>query len=237
MYKTPNPKYLWMLILTYTMVIIFSNWFDARFVKIVGFTIDSGTLIFPFTYLLSDMMTEVYGYKNTRVAIWCGLLFNIIFILYGQLIIHLPSPSFANNNACFDSLFALNIRVIMASGASYFISEPINALMMARLKIILKGNYIGLRFILSSLIASGVGSITFSLFAFYGVMGNNELVTLMVTVWIIMFFIEMIGLPISIRITNKLKAIEQLDIYDNNTNFNIFSLDNRYTENDNKFNK
>ncbi len=76
-----HPKYLWFLILSYSMIIAISNWFDARLVDIFGMVISPGALIFPITFLLSDTITEVYGYKHARRAIWSAFLFNVIFHL------------------------------------------------------------------------------------------------------------------------------------------------------------
>lgn len=230
-----KPDYLWFLTLSFTAVILLANWFDPRLVKIFGLTTDAGTLIFPVTFLLSDLITEVYGYKHARRAIWCGFLFNIVFILYGQLVIHMPNPDFPTNNEMFDTLLAFNFRIIAASIISYLISEPLNSLMMAKLKIKTHGRYLGLRFLSSTIVASGVDSFIFSVIAFYGLMSDHNLLNLILTMWLIKVAIEFIGLPISIRLANKLKQIEQLDIYDSRTHFNLFSLDARYTEKDNQY--
>src|SRR5687768_10986229 len=94
----PQTRFLCFITLSYTMVLVLSNWFDARLVRIWHLDTDAGTLIFPLTFLLSDLITEVYGYKYARRAIWVGFLFNVIFFAYGQLIINLPSPAYATNN-------------------------------------------------------------------------------------------------------------------------------------------
>src|SRR5262245_18687209 len=104
-----QPDWLWFLTLTYAMVIELTNWFDPRLINI-GLDTDAGTLIFPLTFLLSDLITEVYGYKYARRAIWCGFLFNALFIIYGQIVIHMPSPSYPTNNDMFDTLLTTNIR-------------------------------------------------------------------------------------------------------------------------------
>lgn len=228
-------NYLWFLTLSFTAVILLANWFDPRLVKVFGLTTDAGTLIFPLTFLLSDLITEVYGYKHARRAIWCGFLFNIVFILYGQLIIHLPNPDFPTQNAMFDAMLALNFRIIVASIISYLISEPLNSLVMAKLKIKTHGRYLGFRFLSSTLIASGVDSFIFSAIAFYGVMSNNNLLQLIFTMWLIKVAIELIGLPISVSLAKKLKQTEHLDIYDTRTDFNLFSLDAKYSEKDNHY--
>src|ERR1700736_166731 len=93
--RVTAPKYLWFLILSYSMMIAISNWFDSRLILLFGISISPGAMSFPFTFLISDIITEVYGYKNARKAIWAAFLFNIIFLAYGQIVIHMPSPSFA----------------------------------------------------------------------------------------------------------------------------------------------
>ncbi len=230
-----RPKFLWFLMLAYAMVIILANWFDPRLIQIFGLDTDAGTLIFPFTFLLSDMITEVYGYKQARRAIWCGFLFNIIFILYAQIIIHLPSPDYAEHNVIFDTLLTMNIRIIIASIISYFASEPLNSYVMAKLKIKMHGRLLGVRFVASTFIASGVDSFIFGGLAFYGLMSNSNLILLILTMWFIKVAIEIIGLPISTRLTKKLKSMEELDIYDTKTNFTIFSLNAAYKGSDNAF--
>lgn len=228
-------NYLWFIMLTYAMVIVLANWFDPRLVHFFGLDTDAGTLIFPFTFLLSDLITEVYGYKNARKAIWCGFLFNLFFIAYGQLVIHLPSPAYPTNNANFDAILAADARIIIASAISYLCSEPMNSLIMAKLKIKMHGKKMGIRFVTSTIIASCFDSFIFGTLAFYGVMSNLDLFYLILTMWLIKSAIEILGLPVSIKLAKKLKQLEQVDIYDTRTNFNIFSLDTVYTKQDNEF--
>jgi uncharacterized integral membrane protein (TIGR00697 family) len=230
-----RPNYLWFLTLAYAMIIVLANWFDPRLIKLFGLTTDAGTLIFPFTFLLSDLITEVYGYKQARRAIWCGFLFNVLFIFYGQLVIHLPSPDFPTNNALFDTLIAINIRVIVASIVSYFSSEPLNSFLMAKLKVKMEGRYMAIRFVLSTVIASGVDSFIFGALAFYGMMHNDDLFILIMTMWWIKVLIEILGLPLSIRLAKRLKKIERLDIYDRRTNFSLLSLNSSYSATDNEY--
>lgn len=231
------PKYLWFLILTYTMVIALANWFDARLVQIFWLTTDAGTIIFPLTFLLSDMITEVYGYKQARRAIWCGFLFNGVFIAYGFIVTHMPSPSFATNNAAFDHLLAVNTRIIIASAISYLLAEPLNAYVLAKLKMKTEGKYMPVRFIASTFFAAACDSAVFSCLAFYGLMSNADLLNLILGMWIIKVSIEIIGLPVSVSCARRLKQAESLDIYDNQTCFNIFSLDAQYSKLDNAFKK
>jgi len=217
------------------MVLISANWFDARLIQIFGLNMDAGTLIFPLTFLLADLITEVYGYKHARQTIWAGFLFNTLFILYGQLVIHLPSPPYSTNNDLFASILHINTRIIFASIISYFIAEPWNSYLISKLKITMHGRFMGIRFILSTMVASGIDSFTFGFIAFYGMFNINNLIGLILTMWFIKVLVEILGLPISILTANKLKAIEKMDIYDIGTKYNFFRLENNYEQNTNQY--
>lgn len=232
-----QPKLLWFLITTYVSVILLANWFDIRIIKILGLAIDAGTLIFPFTFLCSNLITEVYGYKFARRAIWVGFLFNFIFIGYGQLIIHLPSPDYAlATNTNFDNLLNFNIRVIMASVCAYLFSEPLNSYIMAKLKILTNGKNMSMRFVLSTTIASFFDSFCFGFMAFAGIMPKLDLIYFNLTLWLIKVVVEIIGLPFSIYCANALKFHEKLDMYDMGTNFTLFSLESNYDSRNNHYN-
>lgn len=88
---------------------------------------------------------------------------------------------------------------------------------------------------LRTVVASRADSFVFGSLAFYGVLGNHNLLALILTMWLIKVVIEFLGLPISIRLAKKLKQLEELDIYDLHTNYTIFSLNAQYTPRNNAF--
>ncbi len=226
---------LWFLTLTYTMVMILANWFDPRLITLFGYPTDAGTLIFPFTFLLADLITEVYGYKHARRAIWCGFLFNLVFFLYGQTVVHMPSPDYPTNNEMFDTLHTTNLKVILASSLSYLASEPLNSFVMAKLKIKMNGKHLWLRFLASTILASGADSFIFGVMAFYGTMTQANLFSLVITMWCVKMGIEIAGIPASIMLANTLKRVEKLEIYDKQTDFSLFDLNTNYQAKDNEY--
>ncbi|OGV17705.1 MAG: hypothetical protein A2X47_02835 [Lentisphaerae bacterium GWF2_38_69] len=232
------PKALWLLQVAYVSVILLANWFDIRIIEFGPIATDAGTLIFPFTFLLSDLITEVYGYKFARRAIWTGFVFNFIFVAYSQIVISFPSPAYAlESNTKFDSLMGFNIRIIIASTISYLLSEPVNSYIMAKLKIKTKGKYMSFRFVFSTFIASFFDSFIFGTIAFYGIIPGIDLIKFNAAMWLIKVVVELIGLVFSIKLTKKLKKFECLDMYDHKTNFNIFKLDAAYSHDSNFYMK
>jgi queuosine precursor transporter len=223
-----NTRFLWFLTLSYTMILIFVNLFDPRIVNIFGWITDAGTLIFPLTFLLSDLITEVYGYKPARQAIWIGFMFNAIFIIYGQIVIHLPNPPYPTHNDLFTTLFTLDRRIILASAFSYLCSEPLNSYILSKLKVKTRGKFISLRFVVSTTVGSGIDSCIFGVAAFASTMSNYNLLLLILTMWTIKIIIEICGLPLTIKLAKTLKKAEKIDVYDTSTKFNLFSLDVSY---------
>jgi queuosine precursor transporter len=224
-----TPKYLWFLTLSFSMTLAISNWYDARLIYLFGVTITPGALCFPLTFALSDVITEVYGYKNARRAIWASLFFNSIFIIFGKLVTTLPSPPFLNHNSEFDNLINLDLWIIIASFTSYIISEPLNSYINAKAKLKANGHYIGLRFIGSTIAASAIDTPIFVIIAFHKSLTFDAVQSLIIPIFLIKCVVELAVLPISIKAAETLKEKEGIDIYDTNTNFNPFSLDVDYS--------
>ncbi len=218
-----------LLQLTYCVALLLANWFDPRLINFFGAVVDAGTLVFPLTYIASDVLTEVYGYKYTRQTIWLGFFVNCLFLIYGQIVSILPSPQFAlHTNQAFDQFFQMDLRIIVASFVSYFCAEPLNAILIAKLKIKFKGRFMAARFLGSTVIASALDTLIFSLIAFMGIIPGLHLFYFMLTIWIAKIAIELLILPVSIRLSLYLKQLEQTDRYDINTKFTIFAWETHY---------
>ncbi len=230
-----TPKYLWFLASSYSMIIVLGNWFDLRLIKLFGVVTNAGTFIFAFTFFLSNLITEVYGYKYARLSIWGGFLFNVIVILYGQLVIRLPSPEYHSYNEMFDLLLQANNRAIVAGLISYFSAEPLNTFVMAKLKVEFQGRYVGARYILATVIAASVDSALFGFIAFYNTMNTRLLISLIFGMMFVKIVVNLLGVPFFVHFSKRLKNLEKLDIYDKGTKFNLFKLDTFYTLSANRY--
>ena len=224
-----QPRVLWFLMLSYSMALVFANWFATRLMVVHGFTTDGGTLLFPLTFIITDMIAEVYGYKHARRAIWAGFLFNVLFLMYGHFVALFPVPDYYQSGDSFDQVIATSGRIVLASLVSYLCAEPLNIYLIAKMKIWLEGRKMALRFVISTVIAAAVDTVIFSSLAFGGIVPTNELATFMLTMWVLKVAVEVVGLPFSVRLAKYLKKHEQLDIYDNHTEFTLLSLDGTYS--------
>jgi uncharacterized integral membrane protein (TIGR00697 family) len=230
-----SPKVLWVLILVFSIVQVHANWFTPRLVDFFGIITTAGILIFPLKFLLCNVITEVYGFKNARMAVWCALLTNWVSILYGQLVLLLPNPHFATQNTIYETILFINVRVVMASCVTYLLTETLNAYLISTLKIKMTGHNMGARFVLTTLFVGGLDSLIFGMLAFYGRVQISHLVSLILSMWFMKVVIEIGCLPMTVRFVKKLKKYEMLDIYDRKTSFNIFKLETRYLPSENEY--
>lgn len=227
-------KYLSLLVILYTTAIVSASWYDPRLLKISWFEVGSGALTFPLTCIFLDMITEVYGYKNARVAIWCGFVFNLLVLIFGQIMAHWSANN-PTNYAEYHDFLLFNLRVIIASLVSYFATEMVSAYILAKLKIRLHGRFMALRFLSSTAVGYFLDVVVFCLIAFYGTMGFHDFVHFNFTSWSFMVGIEIILLPLSTLSCKLLKRLERLDIYDQDTHFTLLSLEHKYAHAQNKF--
>lgn len=216
------------------MVLVLGNWFDLRAVKVFGLVANSGTFIFAFTFFLANLITEVYGYKYARLAIWWGFFFNAFVFLYGQMVILMPSPEHYHTEI-FDTLLTGNNRAMLAGFVGYLSSEPLNSLVMAKLKIEFRGQFMVARFLIASLIASVVDSVVFGFLAFYGAFNMKIFISIIFGMILVKVIIDFLMLPFFLYFSKKLKQKECLDIYDRGTDFNLFKLDTHYALSANHF--
>jgi uncharacterized integral membrane protein (TIGR00697 family) len=196
---------------------------STKIVDFKWFVFDGGTLLFPFSYIFDDILTEVYGYKNTRRIIWLGLfmalLMSLIFIIVGKL----PAAPGWNNQDAYDKILGLTPRIVCASLIAYFCGEFSNSFILAKMKIMTKGKWLWTRTIGSTIVGELLDSAIFITLAFWGVLSNPLLTTLIISNYIFKTAVEILFTPATYKIVSFLKKKENEDYYDIDTNFNPFA--------------
>lgn len=219
-----NYKYLGMISVFFVSILLISNVASTKIVDLKWFTFDGGTLLFPLSYIFGDILTEVYGYKNSRKTIWLGffmaLLMSVIFIVVDKL----PPAAGWNNQAAYNAILGLTPRIVCASLIAYFFGEFSNSFVLAKMKIWTKGKWLWTRTIGSTVVGELVDSSIFILIAFLGVLPNSLLFTLIVSNYFFKTGIEILFTPITYKVVKFLKVKENEDYYDHDTNFNPFTI-------------
>jgi uncharacterized integral membrane protein (TIGR00697 family) len=194
----------------------------------VPMAFDGGTLLFPISYIFGDVLTEVYGYKQSRRVIWAGFfclsLAAFTFWLVGILPGDAAWQQYAGQPAYNAILGGMSSGgIVVASLAAYFAGEFSNSYVLARMKVLTRGRWLWTRTIGSTLVGELVDTLFFVLIAsLFGVFSWSLFLSLVLTNYFFKCGMEAVLTPVTYRVVAWLKRSEQEDYYDYHTNFNPF---------------
>ncbi|MFA7192278.1 MAG: queuosine precursor transporter [Candidatus Paceibacterota bacterium] len=218
-----NCKYLITISVFFVAVLLISNIASTKIVDFGYFTFDGGTLLFPLSYIFGDILTEVYGYKNSRKVIWLGFfsafIMSLVFIVVGKL----PAAPGWDNQAAYEMILGSTPRIVLASLVAYLCGSFSNSIIMAKMKVMTKGKHLWARTIGSTIVGEFVDSTLFILVAFAGVLPSALIVTLIISNYVFKTLIEILFTPVTYKVVNFLKKNEGVDIYDTDTKLNPFA--------------
>lgn len=179
-------------------------------------------LIFPLSYIIGDILTEVYGFAWARRVIWLGFLCNLIFVFFAWLGGLLPGASFWQGQSAYETILGYTPRLLAASFCGYLIGSFANAFIMSRMKLLTRGRHLWSRTISSTIVGEGLDSAVFITIAFIGTPAFAPV--FIVYHWLAKTLIEILATPFTYKVVNYLKGVEKSDAYDRGINFNPFNL-------------
>ena len=197
---------------------VVSNVIAVKLVEVSGRVFPAGLVIFPLSYLLADVLTEVYGFRAARAVIWLGFGCNLVALGAIQAAIHLPPADFWPNQAAYEDVLGFTWRIFLASLAAYLVGELANAFVLAKMKIATGGRFLWSRTIGSTIVGEGLDSLVFVTVAFAAT--GTPLADPILTTWAIKVAYETAATPLTYALVNGLKRYEGLDVFDRRTDFN-----------------
>ncbi len=222
-----NYRYLDIITAVFVAILLISNVASSKITSIGFLTFDAGTILFPLSYIIGDMLTEVYGYSRARRAIWIGLLCNVLMAVTFMIVAVLPPAADWPNQRAYEAILGWTPRIVLASIVAYFIGEFINSFILAKLKIMTKGKHLWSRTIGSTLVGQLLDTLIFVFIAFWGILPTPILISIIVSNYIFKVAIEILFTPITYKVVNLLKKKEHEDYYDKKTNFNPFAVNGK----------
>jgi uncharacterized integral membrane protein (TIGR00697 family) len=200
--------------------LIASNIVAVKLINVSGLILTAAIVIFPLSYIIGDVLTEVYGYRQARQAIWLGFLANLLVVVTIVIAGALPAAGFWKDQLAFDLILGQSPRILAASFAAYLVGEFTNSFVLAKMKIATAGRFLWLRTIGSTLVGQGLDSAIFVAIAFAGVLPGDVLVATMVTQWLVKSGYEAAATPLTYLAVGFLKRKDGVDVYDRDTRFN-----------------
>jgi len=224
---TPTPRIsgLYLVLATlFVTLLVTSNVIAVKIIEIGGRILPAAIVLFPVTYIIGDVLTEVYGFRMARRVIWLGFLCNLVAViafLVGGL---LPAAPFWQDQASYDAILGYTPRLLLASFAGYLLGELINSAALSKIKVLTKGRWLWSRTIGSTILGQGIDSIAFITLAFVGTMPTGSLIELLVTQWIVKVLYETFATPLTYLVVGYVKRKDGIDTYDEGVSMNPFAV-------------
>jgi uncharacterized integral membrane protein (TIGR00697 family) len=222
--RLAQPKFFTLLIVLNVAFQLISDATASKIVLLFGFGVSVTVLYFPVTYIISDVLTEVYGYAKARKVLYYTILASVLAGLVYQIAIIVPAAPFFKEQQAYQTVFGVVPRVLIGGWIAVFGGDISNNYILARLKVLTNGRYLWLRTISSTIVGQLVNTTLFYTIALSGVLPASELLTAVAGGWIMKSFVEIIMTPLTYIVVKILKRVEGIDYYDRDTNFNPFSL-------------
>lgn len=217
-------KYLGLITVLYITFQLASDVTAGKLIALGPFTVSATILYFPITYLLADVLTEVYGYAQARKVVWYVFMSSVIAGLLYMLVTFLPPATSFTANDAYKSVLGQIPRVLLGGWIAVWVGGILNDYVLAKMKVWTKGKYLWSRTITSTIFGESANTILFYLIALYGVIPNNLLLNSILSACFLKIALEVLLTPLTYWVVNKLKKSEKEDYFDKETDFNPFKI-------------
>lgn len=204
----------------FTTCLITANIIAVKVISFGAVILPAAIVVFPLSYILGDILTEVYGYRWAKRVIWLGFMCNLIFVIFVWVGQAMPPASFWKGQEAYETILGFTPRLLAASFCGYLAGEFVNSFVLAKMKILTRGRWLWTRTIGSTIVGEGLDTAIFITLAF---IGTPSFAAIMILYhWLVKTGIEAIATPLTYTVVNYLKRKEAIDTYDYETRFNPF---------------
>jgi len=208
----------------FTVCLIIANIVGQKLITVVGIDVTAGLLIFPITYIINDLIAEVWGYRKMRLIIWTGFLMSFFVVLIFRISIWAPASRNFMNQQAFELILRNTERITVASFIAFLFGSFLNAYVMSKMKILQHGRHFSVRAVASTIVGEGADSLVFFTIAFSGILSRHQLLFLILTQTALKTAYEIIALPLTNFIVKRVKKIENTDEFDAGISYNPFKM-------------
>lgn len=202
--------------------LLISNIITVKTINIFAMIFTAGDILFPITYILNDVFTEVYGFKKSKLIIWTSFFCNLLMVIIFRIVISLPADeTFTMQNELVNVLGSTP-RILFASFISFLVGNFANSIVLSKLKVKTKGKYLAFRTIASTLIGEGFDTIIFIPIVFIGTLDIKTILFLIIDTYILKVLLEIILTPVTYKVVSFIKKKEDIDVFDNELSYKIW---------------
>ena len=196
----------------FTTCLMAANLFALKQFSFGAVNFTGALLVFPISYIINDVVAEVWGYRRARMLIFMAFGINFLFVMLGAAVDRLPGVG--ENVESFHTIFGLAPRVAAASFIAFLVGSLVNAAIMSRMKVWSKGRWFTLRAVVSTVAGELCDSMIFFPIALAGIVPWEMMPSFVMWQVGLKTLYELVVLPITIRVVKAVKMREGIDVYD-----------------------
>lgn len=196
----------------------------GKMVDVFGTPLSISIFYFPFVYIVSDILTEVYGYAIARRALWYTLATQILAVVIFQLVLAAPPSTVFTAQDSYAAVLGASPQLVAFGMLAVFSGDIANNFILAKMKLHSHGGSPGARFVVSTLAGETVNTAVFYIFGLWGMIPLENVWASVLLASLAKTVVEVIALPLTLRIVAWVKRVEGIDHYDRDTDFNPFKL-------------
>ena len=182
----------------FCVCLITANVLETKQLSFGPINLTAGVIVFPVSYIINDVVCEVWGYARTRMLIWMGFAMNFFFVIMGAIADWIPGAPYWHGDEGFHVIFGLAPRIAAASFIAFIAGSFINAYVMSKMKLSSRQNP--------------------------DAQPWEEMPSLMISQVMLKTLYEILVLPVTIRVVAFTKKHDHEDVYDEDINYNIFNI-------------
>lgn len=205
--------------------LLISNIVAGKLISVLGMVLPAAVILFPVTYIFGDILTEVYGFKRSRLIIWTGFACNLLMAAVFMLVVALPHPDFWQSQNAYQVVLGMTPRVVAASLVAYFLGEFCNAVILSKMKLLTRGKWLFTRTIGSTIVGEAIDTAVFITIAFAGTVAVPILLSMMAAQYVFKVLYEIAATPLTYLVVGWVKKKDAVDAYDWDVEYNPFSLE------------
>ena len=188
----------------YVVIGMLSNISSLRIVEVLGISMDAGTLLYPLTFTLRDLIHKKSDKKTALHIVYIGVVMNLLMFIVFFIVSKLPADMLVGEQKEFGQVLVGSWRIVLASIVAMFIAEVVDSEIYQWYAEKFK-KYHFMRVLTSNFISVPLDSIIVTLIAFYGVMPNSVLISMTLVNIAMKYIITLITVPSIYLVKEKLK--------------------------------
>lgn len=186
-----------LIVVLFCGLLLISNIGATKLIQFGPIITDGGAILFPLTYILGDVLSEVYGFKRAKRAILMGFGLSVLASVTFYLVQIAPAADAYENQAAFEAVLGFVPRIVLASILGYLAGQLLNAYVLVKIKERTKERKLWLRLIGSTVVGELADTLVFCTVAFYGVITGGEFLSYVITGYLYKVLIEVVFLPVT----------------------------------------